>query len=64
MGYPTHVDPGSRHIRIHKDESCGYVRRKPNEKQTTWFQNFETVEAAEAFAKGKGYKVQFCKRCF
>ena len=64
MGYPTHVDPGSRHIRIHKDETCGYVRRRRNEKHTTWFEGFDSVEAAEELARSKGYKIQYCKRCF
>ena len=63
MSYPTHIDPVNKHIRIHK-EGCGWVRPKLSDEQTTWFEDFDTVEAAEQFAKEKGFFVDYCTSCF
>jgi len=52
VAHPTHVDPVNQHITIHK-EDCGLVRPKIHKDQTTWFEEFDSVEAAEEFAREK-----------
>ncbi|MFC1799292.1 hypothetical protein ACFL2Z_00055 [Candidatus Eisenbacteria bacterium] len=63
MSYPTHIDPPRRHITIHR-ETCGLPRPKMSDDQATWFENFDSVEAADEFAKKKGYRVDYCMSCF
>jgi hypothetical protein len=32
--------------------------------QTTWFEDFASVGEAEDFAGNKGYRFDYCTRCF
>lgn len=63
MGYPTHIDPGSKHIRIHR-EGCSFVTAQRNRKGTTWFQVFETIDDAKRYAQARNYATHLCKFCF
>jgi hypothetical protein len=62
--YPAHIHPGETRIRIHKEGRCGWVRPEMSEDQATWFEDFDSTEAAEEFVKRKGYRVDFCVKRF